>query len=96
MDPFKTTIGIHGVGRVKVKATTPDGVEKGVHIELHEVKYCPEAPWNAISIDLFNSWRYYFDEVKLMFYYITNKERKYFAKVEERFGRRMLEYNLVE
>jgi hypothetical protein len=96
MDKLDTALGIHGVGEVIVKGTAPDGREKAVTFRLGNVKYCPQAPCNAVSIARFKTKGIHFHARTDMLYVIKDGERMDAAKVEFRHNRFMLEYNPVE
>lgn len=96
LDPFNTTLDIHGVGEVIIKATAPDGREKAVTFRLKNVKYCPKASCNVVSGESLRSKGIYHDGRTNMLCVSKDGEDVAAAKMEFRHNRFMVEYNVIE
>lgn len=90
MDIFNTTLGIHGVGEVILKATAPDGTENARTLMLGDVKYCPKAPCNAVSTSRLITKGVLFDGRTDMLCVMKDGEQMDVAKVEFLYNRAIL------
>jgi hypothetical protein len=91
--PDIDSLDVYGIGDVDIQATTADGKKKGRRIRLFNVRYCPMAPCNAISIPKCEASGVHWDKLTQILYEERDGMRKDIAKVEEHFGFSTLEYN---
>lgn len=94
--PRTECLPVFGVGEIEIQATTPDAKENDCVIRLHNVRYCPWAPCNVISISRCESSGVHWDKSTQMLYQKKNGMREDIAKVEEHFGFSMLEYKPID
>ncbi|KUL87186.1 hypothetical protein ZTR_05599 [Talaromyces verruculosus] len=90
--PNIETLNVDGIGDVVIQATTVDGKKKGRRITLFNVRYCPMAPCNAISIPRCESSNIHWDKRTQILYEEKDGMRTDIAKIEKHFGFNTLEY----
>lgn len=90
--PDIESLKVYGIGDVDIQATAPDGKKKGRRIRLFNVRYCPLAPCNAISIEKCEASGIHWDKSTQILYEKKDGMRKDIAMVEKHFGFSTLEY----